>query len=42
MSKEEPYEMNVNYEGIEVKDIEKRYKETAIYNAALIVALVRK
>ncbi|MDQ0298080.1 hypothetical protein J2S78_000488 [Salibacterium salarium] len=40
-TKEEPYGMILNYEGIEAEEIEKRYKETAIYNATFIFALVQ-
>ena len=33
--------MILNYEGIEAEEIEKKDKETAIYNATFIFALVR-
>ncbi len=40
-TKEEPYGIILNYEGIEAEEIEKKYKETAIYNATFIFALVQ-
>ncbi|MER2057445.1 MAG: DUF4825 domain-containing protein [Niallia sp.] len=40
-TKEEPYGMILNYEGIKGEEIEKKYKETAIYNATFIFALVQ-
>ncbi|WP_428912482.1 DUF4825 domain-containing protein [Niallia sp. Krafla_26] len=38
---DEPYGIIINYEGIEAEEIEKTYKETAIYNASFIFALVQ-
>ncbi|WP_117149154.1 MULTISPECIES: DUF4825 domain-containing protein [Paraliobacillus] len=40
-TKEEPYGMILNYKGIEAEEIEKKYEETAIYNATFILALVQ-
>ena len=40
-TQEEPYGMILNYEGIEADEIEKKDKETAIYNATFIFALVQ-
>ncbi|WP_058307691.1 DUF4825 domain-containing protein [Gracilibacillus massiliensis] len=38
---EEPYGMILDYEGIVAEEIEKKYKETAIYNATFIFSLVQ-
>lgn len=38
---EKPYGMILTYEGIESSEIEKEYKETAIYNATFVFALVQ-
>lgn len=38
---EEPYGMILNYQGIEAEEIDKKYKETAIYNATFIFTLVQ-
>ncbi|MFF3102510.1 DUF4825 domain-containing protein [Viridibacillus arvi] len=38
---EEPYGILINYKGISAEDIEKNYKETAIYNATFIFTLVK-
>ncbi|WP_117170143.1 DUF4825 domain-containing protein [Paraliobacillus sediminis] len=40
-TKEEPYGMILNYEEIEAEEIEKKYRETAIYNATFIFTLVQ-
>ena len=40
-TKEEPYGIILNYEGIEADEIEKKDKETAIYNATFLFALVQ-
>ena len=40
-TKEEPYGMILNYEDIEAEEIEKKDKETALYNATFIFALVQ-
>ncbi|WP_100334105.1 DUF4825 domain-containing protein [Bacillus alkalisoli] len=40
-TKEEPYGMILNYKGIEAEEIEKKHKETAIYNATFIFVLVQ-
>jgi hypothetical protein len=40
-TKEEPYGIIINYNGIEAEDIEKKYRETATYNATFIFALVQ-
>lgn len=40
-TKEAPYGVILNYKGIEADDIEKKDKETAIYNATFIFALVQ-
>lgn len=40
-TKEEPYGIILNYKGIGVDEIEKNYKETAIYNATFIFKLVK-
>lgn len=40
-TKEEPYGIILNYEEIEAEEIEKKYKETAIYNATFLFALVQ-
>lgn len=37
----EPYGIILNYRGIEAKDLVKEYKETVIYNATFIFALVQ-
>ncbi|WP_173917737.1 DUF4825 domain-containing protein [Halobacillus sp. Marseille-Q1614] len=39
-SKEVPYGMTLTYEGIEQTEIEKEYRETAIYNATFLFVLV--
>ena len=39
-TKTEPYGMTLTYNGIEATMIEKEYKETAIYNATFLLALV--
>lgn len=40
-TKEEPYGMILNYDEIEAEEVEKEYKETAIYNATFLFALVQ-
>lgn len=38
---EEPYGITLTYEGIEAEELERQYKETAIFNAAFIFALIQ-
>lgn len=40
-TKEEPYGIILSYKDLEVKETEKNYKETAIYNATFIFTLVK-
>ncbi|MGX2962093.1 DUF4825 domain-containing protein (plasmid) [Peribacillus sp. JNUCC 23] len=40
-TKEEPYGMILNYTNMDAEEIEKNYKETAIYNATFIFTLVK-
>ncbi|UOQ49940.1 DUF4825 domain-containing protein [Gracilibacillus caseinilyticus] len=39
-TKEEPYGMTITYNEIKATEIEKEYKETAIYNATFLFALI--
>ncbi|UOQ83333.1 DUF4825 domain-containing protein [Gracilibacillus salinarum] len=39
-TKEEPYGMTITYNELEATELEKEYKETAIYNATFLFALI--